>query len=974
MTAVHIRVGNDRLQAVSRRAARPPVVNLLDDLDGLASRLSEAVTARDALDAYLLAAGMNQVTEDFLHRDVLMLGRVAATVRALPGPAGALAEAASQALRRLGMTLRQLTMPERSAWRWHRTLDGLTRLLAGNLAGTSAWPIDGEIEALARQLVARLPALPCRLRRTILRMPTCFQSLDQRPSDCALLVERFAARWPDRNRPLRVVGLRTSGSYLAPLVAAYLRQGGYRDVLDWTVRPSDHLFRRERHRLETVLVSDGQLLVVDDPPKSGASLVAAVRWLEQRGLPRSRVVMLVPLLGSAATEPPSLTGYPTVVLPWTEWSIHRALEPGAVRETLQEMLTGRVITAMDPGGDETELAVSSVVAVDRLKLAPIADLKSGSPTRRHVRALYRVRVEDERGRPHDLEVYVKGIGQGYFGRHSLTVARSLESFVPETYGAKEGLLFRSWLPDVQRVDPRDLGSLDVEPIAGYILARRGRLAVGADLSERMVGLNPVWQRVADVLAAPFGRGRSLVRPLTHAAARRLLRVDQPSVIDGSMAGAQWFRRPGSDRLLKVDYDERAYSNQDTVIDQLYSFDAAFDLASAAAEMRLSCPEDGASLAVALRKSFAARSGPIPAERWLLYQLLMLKSHRQFLLAMQSEFAEGTFPELPAEVRALLEPSAIDNELERLRRIMSRLDQEYWSETLLAGLDSSRGGAVCAIDIDGVLETDRLGYSSLTPLGALCIRALIAHGYQPVLTTGRSVDDVRDRCRSLNLAGGVAEYGAAYYDTRTDRVGELLSPAQRENLERLRSELASLESVHVAAGYTRIVRAHLPTRDGPKPLPKAMVEQLLDRLGLSESVRTVDGSAQTDFVAAGTDKARGLQPLLGLIKPEGGIALAAGDGAEDLCVLRQARLAVAPANAEPAVLKAGVRVMRGRYQAGLAQGVALLVGHGPGRCSRCRPASTGADAALLLTALRGQEDGKLTKLRQAARLALEVVRA
>ncbi|MFD0566675.1 HAD family hydrolase [Kitasatospora saccharophila] len=53
--------------------------------------------------------------------------------------------------------------------------------------------------------------------------------------------------------------------------------------------------------------------------------------------------------------------------------------------------------------------------------------------------------------------------------------------------------------------------------------------------------------------------------------------------------------------------------------------------------------------------------------------------------------------------------------------------------------------------------------------------------------------------------------------------------------------------------------------------------------------------------------------------------AAGDGPADLDLLRWARIGVAPAHA-PAELHSAARVSASSYQAGLAEGVALLLGH------------------------------------------------
>jgi hydroxymethylpyrimidine pyrophosphatase-like HAD family hydrolase len=775
-----------------------------------------------------------------------------------------------------------------------------------------------------------------------------------------------------------VLGLRTSGSYLAPLVVAYLRKAGFQDIQHWTLRPGRPLLRDERTRFVSFLESDALMVVVDDPPKTGTALQKAVEWLERRGCSRDRLVMLVPLTGVSSSLPRPLLDYHPIALPWPEWNVHAQLEPEAVRHTLQQLLVGRDVTVTGPRGEACRTRVKAVTEVRRLPDPPIADLKAGSPVRRHLRAIFDVCLEGDDGEEVQHRVYAKGVGAGYFGRHSLTVATSLAGFLPETYGLREGLLFRAWIPEAARIRPSEPVPGMVEHVADYVLARRAQLSVAADVSERLAGLMPVWQRVAGMLAKPFGRGDSFIRPLSHAAALRLLKVEQPSLIDGSMAISQWFRDPWSaDGLLKVDYDERAYSNQDTVVDQLYSFDAAFDLASAAADLQLAWSDrDGESMAASLRARFESEAGPISAEKWLLYQLVALQSYGQFLESMRSEVDKGAFPDLAPDTLALLQGRQLADELDRVVRLMGRLDQNYLRDLFLADIKSLDEGALCAIDIDGVLETGSLGYSSVTPLGALALRSLKAHRYRPILVTGRSIEEVRDKCSSFGLVGGVGEYGAALYDCRTDHVHELLSPAERDDLDRLRSALSTVENMHVASRYRRAVRASVMSRGRLRPLPEATVRDVLEACGLTGRVRPIHGWAQTDFMVTTVDKGTGLKALLERFMasstPEPPLAFAVGDTAEDIPMLAMAKIRIAPANADAVVDGAPAARMSGRFQSGLAEGIRLLIGHMPGDCDQCRPPTFAKDADIVVTALRAQQDGKAAKLWRAAQLAVKVV--
>ena len=84
------------------------------------------------------------------------------------------------------------------------------------------------------------------------------------------------------------------------------------------------------------------------------------------------------------------------------------------------------------------------------------------------------------------------------------------------------------------------------------------------------------------------------------------------------------------------------------------------------------------------------------------------------------------------------------------------------------------GPWCVLDVDGVLETSLSGFPVSTPAGMLALRALRAHGYRVLLATGRSLPEVRDRCRAYGLSGGVAEYGAVAYDAATGRSAGLVA--------------------------------------------------------------------------------------------------------------------------------------------------------------------------------------------------------
>jgi hydroxymethylpyrimidine pyrophosphatase-like HAD family hydrolase len=283
-----------------------------------------------------------------------------------------------------------------------------------------------------------------------------------------------------------------------------------------------------------------------------------------------------------------------------------------------------------------------------------------------------------------------------------------------------------------------------------------------------------------------------------------------------------------------------------------------------------------------------------------------------------------------------------------------------------------GGPLCALDVDGVLETEHLGFPALTASAARALRALLAHGYRPLLASGRSAAEIVERCRAYGLAGGVAEYGAVTYDAQEDRLRVLLSPDQGRRLDRLRAALMTIEDVHVDPGYRYSVRAFRYTRGGRRVrLDAATSARALSRMDRGE-IAAIDGEGQTDFVVRAIDKGVGLRALTGALgsaheaRP---LAFAVGDTAADRPAFDLAAVAFAPANATADTRGAAVTVLRRAYQPGLEEAVRSVLGHRPGGCIRCRGPRLTDERELLLRVLGAQERGRLGMGMQGMRLAV-----
>jgi hydroxymethylpyrimidine pyrophosphatase-like HAD family hydrolase len=299
--------------------------------------------------------------------------------------------------------------------------------------------------------------------------------------------------------------------------------------------------------------------------------------------------------------------------------------------------------------------------------------------------------------------------------------------------------------------------------------------------------------------------------------------------------------------------------------------------------------------------------------------------------------------------------------------MACAHRSYVAELFFADLELPTSGRLCAIDIDGVLETRWLPYPGLGPAGALALRGLTLGGFRPVLVTGRSLDDLRARCRAYRLAGGIAEYGAVLYDHEAGQTASLLPESARADLEALRATLLYTPGVYVDPDYRHGVRAY--SSDGGGGLEPALASWALDQAGVGGRVREIPGELQTDFMAEGIDKGTGLSALRDRLTPDEDVELAVGDSDSDLPMLTLARRRFAPANATSALREArGVRVTRAPYQAGLLSAAKATLGHGPRRRRSLRRPDLPADARVLLRVLAAHDAGRAAKLGHGLALA------
>lgn len=709
------------------------------------------------LNLFLLLCAVEQVIADHLSRgglDLSPVRRRAGSSRAASRAIG-LAEGTVEAVCSIRSSL-----AERGTARRLERVRAITLAIATDLAAhKSELPIArSEVEALFADLDPELAG-------RCMKIPSCFRAQDLLPADCHELARRFLATTPTPKGVL-VVGVRTSGSYMAPLVAGWLRakglQAGYT-----TIRPKAPLVALERVALRRQ--PHTSVLIVDDPPMTGGSFVRTARRLESCGIPRSAVTFLVPLGVEHALgedERRRFDVYRRVELLSTELEVRGQLRSA---ELLAFVAAGAGATSVTPLLSSEEVELLS--------------------RRRHVKQVYAVRGA--------ANVHVKGVGLGWLGYPARHACAALGDCVPETLGFWNTLM-------VTRERVAETVVPTCEEAADYV-ARR---SISLRLPQRQPATEfrkDGYYRLAKVLARVHGP----LAPLGMGPIRRLLATagaGAPAcLIDGRMAPDEWI---GPSPPVKGDFEEHAFDKDDLAL-----YDPAYDLAGALLERG---PDREAERVIVSR--FIASGGDPEIGSRLSLALLL---YGAFLLERRSWEVEGDrgTSGWPSAVQAWLEAEA------GLTWTVDRLLADAYSAPRPAS-----ASAVWSIDVDGVLEDAGLGFPATTPAAAAALQEARRAGAAVVLNSGRSLPELVLRCDALNLDGAVAEYGSAIWSATTGLSESLLDSRELDRLERVRLGARELSDVHVDSRYRNSVRLRRFIGARPVALTAAQVDHLQKAAG------------------------------------------------------------------------------------------------------------------------------------------------
>jgi len=862
------------------------VVRLGEELHRIAGLAPGWQRDECVINVHLLVCGIACTVDDYLARPGWELGAVARRMPRL-GWAVAILRAVLNVPHALAARFGDRRLRE---WRdgWTGCVDAAARMvIRGGTPGAAEWT---DLDAACRVARAHLPA---RVRGRRLRIPEGYRCQDLSHHDVIALARRFAQQSGERSRGLAVVGVRTAGAYFAPLVKAELAATGWGNVSWLTIRPQVGPTASERWRLHEFGRTQTPVVVIDDHPNTGATLGKVLATLVRAGIAPERIAILTP---RHLVEP--------------DWRLPRDA-PGAGRVALvtvepEESYKARLLTpsAVEPllrdwfgAQGWRHVAVRDTPEVDAANQRLARHGRDGFQVR--LKRVFRVELGRD-GADRDVRyVVAKSVGWGWLGYHAYLVGTRLAGLVPPVIGWRHGMLFSEWIGTLDEPASATPPPVLVTALGHYLVRRTRSLPLTEDprLGSDDSGWY-AWKLLLSVLRRAYGpyAGRLKVRALRDALHR--FASPRPTLIDGQMRPADWVT--AGDRTCKVDYEQHNFGTP-----ELDVVDAAYDLASTVFEFRLDEAAE-AELVGTYARGAGDRS---VGDRLLMYKLLV-----------------GT--------------AAMEQAASWVRRMRSASQGAHWNERYLAArnflthqLHRACAGflpprptarwsdALVFLDVDGVFDCELLGFPHTTVSGLTALALLQAQGFAVVLNTGRSVEHVREYCRTYGLPGGIAEYGSVLFDAVTNQEVALCTPAARERLAQCRDALAALPGVFVDRGYRYSVRAYRFAGGGTVGLVAREVQELLARGG-GQDLAQIATSADSYVVDQAVSKGTGLTALkrrLGM--PEAPV-IAIGDSDQDVAMLELAEQWYAPGSCSARVRElaraTGGRVVAGHGQRGLLQ--------------------------------------------------------
>jgi hydroxymethylpyrimidine pyrophosphatase-like HAD family hydrolase len=807
----------------------------------------------------------------------------------------------------------------------------------------------------ARQLTAGLALLfPTELLAKRLGIPSPFAHLDLTPNDVLRLGDRFMQRFPERTQPLLIVGLRTSGSYFAPLLRALLETEGYRSVGLLTLEPLKGVGRHEERKLKQFAARGYWARITDDPPDSSRSLHAAFDIVQRAGFAAGNVKFLAPTHPASTSWFKTLPESNVITLPPEQWHKQELLNSKATELRLGEYFRN------------WNFARISVTASHRAAEFNARMHNLSSDDRGHrLKRIFEVHLETSEGKKQTKYILAKSVGWGWFSYRAFLMGCKLSEFVPPILGLRDGILYMEWIPPAA-IEPGNKRNALLHASAAYVAARVRRLSLSASAAGMdFKRYNNGSRTLAKALSQAYGLFSDLLMRSRIDGQVRDLGCPFPTLIDGNMLSNEWILGPRGP--LKTDYEHHGMGKT-----ALNLTDPAYDLADTILNLALSPQEESR-----LIRQYIAESGDAAVEQRLFIHKLLaglwaMSETQQRLLSLRSPRGRD---------------AQRDDHLHFMNawNFLTAQAARYCGSFCRPRTGLRWRAPMVVLDVDGVLDRRVFGFPCTTAAGIEALSLLSAHEFSVALNTARSVAEVKDYCKAYPLAGGVAEHGSYLWDAVRQRERVLISVETVRQLEKLRRYLEGLPGVFLDERHQYSIRAFTYHRKTPgltqsllgsaskigdgslAPISTHILHQLLVDLGL-DRLTFHHTRIDTTVIAKEADKGTGLAALRDWVLADDAETIAVGDTEHDLPMFRMASRSFAPSNINCRRLAqlCGCQISQFPYQRGLLEIVTKIIHSNKERCERCFVMHTPTHRIddIFMTVLQAADQTRLKNLAKA----------
>lgn len=765
---------------------------------------------------------------------------------------------------------------------WNRCIEQVCALLVENSAPRSEriMEINKKIAPLIRL------ELPDTLLQRRMKINEGFRCQDLTHFDVFSLVQKFITASNNHYSPVMIVGIRTAGAYFAPLAKAYLSSLGWPNVSWMTIRPREGLARGEKKALRRMMFRSSPVLVIDDYQNTGQTFLRTSKLLTTRRISPRRVTFLAP---NHSYE----TGWTNIVRKLTGSKVI-ALEHEELykRKLMQAPSIEKLALQYFSGEQWANVSVETTKETEAINSRLQAHYAEGFQVR--LKRLYEFRASNDHAKPEVRRVIAKSVGWGWLGYHAFIMSKRMHEFVPACIGLRNGLLLMDWIDRASK-EKKEIGAaVSVQTLASYIAARTNRLRLKEDPRRGNPDYGWGWLEILSIVRRAYGNylGRIIDKKLLAELQRKLQYT--PAVTDGKILPHEWIEN--HDGLFKVDFEHHNFGAPELDI-----VDPVYDVAGAVFEFQM--PRSTEEEFLQAYKNYTGDNSA--RDRLLLYKLLygirVMRKSAEFARLLRSEMGNK---------RSTYARTFLAGTMNRFAAgLHQRTYHGEWTKKLFF------------LDLDGVYDTEVLGFPHTTVSGIQAIACLRTDGWSIILNTGRSIQHVKLYCTAYTFQGGVGEYGSVFFDNVLKQEIPLIDDDGKEQLSRCREVIRTLSGVFIDPEYTYSVRAYRYNDSRTSGLSVEEARNLLVKHNLHK-LTFIARDADTYIIQKECSKKSGVQFVRKYLQNSAAAVAAIGDSDEDIGMLEEAEHGYVPRNCSKGLQQkagsAGWKILHHRGAKGLLE--------------------------------------------------------